>query len=53
MSQMAVGLAKELGVEFKTGVMYGKNITAESLKAEGYASVFMGVGAQALLPLTM
>ncbi|MBR5543177.1 MAG: FAD-dependent oxidoreductase [Oscillospiraceae bacterium] len=41
-----IAILKELGVEFKTGVMFGKDITAESLKKDGFDSVFMGVGAQ-------
>jgi NADPH-dependent glutamate synthase beta subunit-like oxidoreductase/dihydroorotate dehydrogenase len=37
---------KKLGVTFKTGVCFGKDITAESLKSEGYDAIFIGIGAQ-------
>jgi NADPH-dependent glutamate synthase beta subunit-like oxidoreductase/dihydroorotate dehydrogenase len=40
-----IEMIKGLGVEMKTGVEYGKDVTAESLKAEGYAALFLGVGA--------
>ena len=42
-----IAILKELGVEFKTGVTYGKDITAASLKKDGYSAVFAGIGAQA------
>lgn len=41
-----INILKELGVEFKTGVTYGKDITAESLKKDGFDAVFAGIGAQ-------
>lgn len=41
-----INILKELGVEFKTGVAYGSDITAESLKKDGFAAVFLGIGAQ-------
>ncbi|MCR5723733.1 MAG: NAD(P)-dependent oxidoreductase [Treponema sp.] len=34
-----------LGVTFKTDVTFGKDITLESLKSEGFDAVFMGIGA--------
>ena len=34
-----------LGVTFETGVTYGKDISLESLKADGYDAVFWGIGA--------
>lgn len=37
---------REMGVEFKTGVEFGTDITLDDLKAEGYESVFIAVGAQ-------
>lgn len=37
---------KSLGISFIMGKKLGKDITAESLKAEGYAAVFLGTGAQ-------
>ncbi len=39
-------LLKAMGVEIKTGVTLGKDITVDGLKAEGYAAVFVGIGAQ-------
>ena len=36
---------KEIGVEFRTGVQFGTDITAESLKKDGYDAVFLGIGA--------
>ncbi len=41
-----ISLLKEMGVEFKTGIDFGKDITADSLKKEGYDAVFVAVGAQ-------
>lgn len=41
-----IAVLKELGVSFKTGVTFGKDITAESLKKDGYSAVFAGIGAQ-------
>ena len=37
---------QEMGVEFKTGVEFGKDITADSLLASGYKAIFIGTGAQ-------
>lgn len=37
----------DMGVRFETGVCFGKDITIDSLKAEGYEAVFAGFGAQA------
>lgn len=36
---------KELGVVFETGKEFGKDITTESLKADGYEAIFLGIGA--------
>jgi NADPH-dependent glutamate synthase beta subunit-like oxidoreductase len=33
-----------MGVEIRTNVAFGKDITFESLKADGYSAVFMGIG---------
>lgn len=35
----------DLGIEAKTGVEFGKDIDLESLVADGYEAVFLGVGA--------
>jgi NADPH-dependent glutamate synthase beta subunit-like oxidoreductase/Pyruvate/2-oxoacid:ferredoxin oxidoreductase delta subunit len=37
---------KDLGVEIKTGVEFGKDITLESLHEEGYKAVFLAIGTQ-------
>jgi len=34
----------EMGVEMKTGVVFGEDITLKSLKEEGYKAVFLGLG---------
>lgn len=41
-----IELLKGIGVTFKTGVVFGSDITVESLKKDGFDSVFMGIGAQ-------
>ncbi len=47
MLQREIDIIRELGVEIKTGVTFGKDITFDSLKADGYAAVFMGIGLHA------
>ena len=37
---------KALGVEFKTGVAFGSDVTIDGLTTEGYDAVFLGLGAQ-------
>jgi NADPH-dependent glutamate synthase beta subunit-like oxidoreductase/Pyruvate/2-oxoacid:ferredoxin oxidoreductase delta subunit len=37
---------KELGVEVRTGVEFGKDVTIESLHDNGYKAVFLAIGAQ-------
>ena len=37
---------QDLGVEIKTGVDFGKDVTLDSLKENGYDSLFISVGAQ-------
>jgi len=39
-----IAVIEKLGVEIKTEVEFGKDITLDSLKADGYASVFMATG---------
>jgi NADPH-dependent glutamate synthase beta subunit-like oxidoreductase len=36
---------QDLGVEFKTGVLVGKDISIQNLKAQGYKAVLIAVGA--------
>ena len=40
-----IDILKELGVEFKTGVEVGKDITLDALRAEGYKAFYLGIGA--------
>jgi len=39
-----IKMIKDMGVTFKTGVTFGKDITLESLKAEGFGALFMAIG---------
>ena len=39
-----IAVIEKLGVEIKTGVAFGKDITLESLKKDGFASLFMATG---------
>jgi len=39
-----ISVIEKMGVEIKTEVEFGKDITLESLKSDGYASVFMATG---------
>lgn len=41
-----VAYIKDLGVQIKTGVEFGKDITLESLRENGYQAVFVAVGTQ-------
>ncbi|MBP2650080.1 MAG: FAD-dependent pyridine nucleotide-disulfide oxidoreductase [Firmicutes bacterium] len=41
-----IDLIKELGVEIKYNTTFGKDVTYNSLKKDGYAAIFMGVGSQ-------
>ncbi|MEM3550557.1 MAG: FAD-dependent oxidoreductase [Candidatus Bathyarchaeia archaeon] len=41
-----IAYIKDLGVEVKTGVEFGKDITIESLKKEGYTAIFIAIGTQ-------
>ena len=46
-----IGYILRLGVETHTGMRFGTDITLESLKADGYAAVFLGIGAQECMQL--
>jgi heterodisulfide reductase subunit A-like polyferredoxin len=37
---------RDLGVQIKTGVEFGKDITIESLRQEGYKAIFVAIGTQ-------
>ncbi|MBX5329029.1 MAG: FAD-dependent oxidoreductase [Candidatus Bathyarchaeota archaeon] len=41
-----IAYIKDLGVEIKTGVEFGKDITIESLRKDGYKAVFLAIGTQ-------
>jgi len=48
-----VRMVEHMGVEILTGMALGENLTLKSLRAEGYESVFLGVGAPAGVGLGM
>ncbi|MEM2104762.1 MAG: FAD-dependent oxidoreductase [Candidatus Bathyarchaeia archaeon] len=41
-----IAYIKDLGVEIKTGVEFGKEMSIESLKREGYKAIFIAIGTQ-------
>ena len=41
-----IDVLRELGVEFKTGVEVGKDITIEQLKKQGYKAFYIAIGCQ-------
>jgi NADPH-dependent glutamate synthase beta subunit-like oxidoreductase/Pyruvate/2-oxoacid:ferredoxin oxidoreductase delta subunit len=41
-----IAYVKDLGVEIKTGVEFGKDVTLESLRSEGYKAIFIAIGTQ-------
>ena len=40
-----IDILRELGVEFKTGVEVGKDVTLDALRKEGYKAFYLAVGA--------
>ncbi len=42
-----IAILKELGVEFKTGIEVGKDISLKKLRAQGYEAFYLAIGAQA------
>ena len=40
-----IDVLRELGVEFKTGVEVGRNVTLDALRQEGYKSFYLAIGA--------
>lgn len=42
-----IDVLKELGVEFKTGIEVGKDISIDQLRIEGYEAFYLAIGAQA------
>jgi len=41
-----IDVIKELGVEFKTGIEVGKDVTIEELRKQGYNAFYVAIGAQ-------
>ncbi len=41
-----IDVLREMGVEFKTGVEVGRDVTLDSLRQEGYEAFYLAVGAQ-------
>lgn len=44
--QAEIDILKELGVEFKTGIEVGKDITLQTLREQGYKAFYLAIGAQ-------
>jgi NADPH-dependent glutamate synthase beta subunit-like oxidoreductase len=42
-----IDILKELGVEFKTGIEVGRDISLKALRADGYEAFYLAIGAQA------
>ena len=40
-----IEILRELGVEFRTGVEVGKDVTLDALRADGYKAFYLGIGA--------
>ena len=49
----AIETIKKLGVTIKTGVTFGKDITVDRLKVDGFKAIFVGIGAQNSLRLNI
>jgi len=41
-----IDVIRQLGVEIRTGVELGRDVTVEQLRKEGYGAFFLGIGAQ-------
>lgn len=48
-----IDFLKNLGVEFKTGMGLGRDITIDSLKEDGYSAIYLGIGAQGGISLNV
>lgn len=44
--QAEIDIIKEMGVEIKTGVEVGKDITLDELRAQGYKAFYLAIGCQ-------
>ena len=49
--QAEINVIEEMGVCIKTGVTFGRDITLESLKADGFSALFMAIGLHGGRPL--
>ncbi len=41
-----IGMLKSMGIRFETGKALGRHVNIDKLKSDGYASIFLGTGAQ-------
>ena len=41
-----IDILREMGVEFKTGVEVGKDLTLDGLRSEGFKAIYLAIGAQ-------
>ena len=41
-----IQVIRDMGVDMKTGVEFGKDVTVEQLRGQGYKAFFIGIGAQ-------
>ena len=48
-----IDVLRQMGVEFRTGVEVGRDVSLDALRAEGYKAFFLGVGAGAPELLTI
>jgi NADPH-dependent glutamate synthase beta subunit-like oxidoreductase len=48
-----VAMLEDLGIEFRFDTRYGKDITLDSLKAEGFDAVFLAIGAHQAFKLNI
>ncbi|HYM62231.1 MAG TPA: FAD-dependent oxidoreductase [Thermoanaerobaculia bacterium] len=51
--QLEINAILSLGVELKTGVRIGKDLSLSDLKAQGYGAIFLGVGSMKSRDLTI
>ncbi|NLH02163.1 MAG: FAD-dependent oxidoreductase, partial [Clostridiales bacterium] len=42
-----IDVLREMGVEFKTGVEVGRDITLDNLRSQGFKAIYIAIGAQA------
>ncbi len=48
-----IDFIRNLGVEIKTDVTFGKDVTVESLRKDGYKAIFVAIGTQAGMKLNV